>query len=101
MPGIASVSLLTPPSGSGVRPQLAWTPVAGATTYRVTVFAQDGRPYWSWEGGDSSVFLGGGADPLPDDAPGPRLVEGMTWVVFAADADGMPIAASAIAPIAP
>jgi hypothetical protein len=101
VPGIGSITLTTAAAGAGARPQLAWSPVGGAATYRVTVFAEDGRPYWSWEGPDASVFLGGGVEPLPSDAPGPLLRAGMSWVVFAADADGEPIASSAITPIAP
>jgi hypothetical protein len=101
IPGGAAVVLTTPQSGVGTRPLLEWQPVDGAATYRVTVFDGTGRPYWAWEGDTPSAYFGGGAEALPDEAPGPILGAGMSWVVFAADADGVPIAASAITPIAP
>jgi len=101
IPGIGSVTLSSAESGGGTRPELAWEPVDGATTYRVTVFDEQGRPYWAWEGAEASTFFGGGAQSLPEEAPGPILRAGMSWVVFAADAEGHPIAASAIRPLAP
>lgn len=65
----------------------------------MTVFGPDDAPYWSWEGAEPSVGVGG-AD-LPDEAAGPAISEGMSWVVVAHDADGAPIALSEQRPISP
>lgn len=89
--GLASIALLTPASGLGERPDLAWEAVAGAASYRVTVLAPDGAFYWAWTGVDTLVPLGG-SPRLSDAATGPRLVSGMTWTVVAFDAESRPLA---------
>jgi hypothetical protein len=99
--GIApTVELLTPESGSGIRPQLAWSPVDGGSYYLATVYAPDGTPYWTWTGTATAVHVGG--DPvLDDDRPGPSVVDGMSWGVVALDDQIVPIALSDRRPIAP
>lgn len=89
--GLESMVILTPTEGVGERPDLAWEPVEGASTYRVTVLTPDGSFYWGWLGPETSVPLGG-FPKLIDGATGPRVVSGMTWTVVAFDADMVPLA---------
>jgi hypothetical protein len=94
------VTLLTAVSGGSIRPTLEWEPVTGADHYVAFLYAPDGRVYWSWAGGATAVPVGG--EPrLRDDAPGPSVIEGMSWAVIAYDADLLPIAVSELRPIAP
>ena len=86
-----AVTLLTTASGGGTRPILAWEPVAGADRYGVYLYAPSGRLYWSWQGRETSVPVGG-VPQLREDAIGPSVIERMTWMVIAYDADQFPIA---------
>lgn len=96
----ATIELLTPVAGSGIRPLLEWAPVEGASYYMVVVDAPDGSPYWTWTGGATAVHVGG--DPvLADDRPGPSIIDGMTWGIVALDDEIVPIAYSERRAIAP
>lgn len=95
-----TIDLLTPPDGSGIRPELRWSAVGGADHYGVYLYAPDGSIYWSWSGRATAVPVGG--EPrLVDSAPGPSVVDGMTWAVIAYDADLLPLAISPLGAIAP
>ncbi len=84
--GLPAVVQLTPIAGGGPRPLLEWEPVAGAAGYVVWVYDPDGATYWTWMGPDTATHLGG-AVQLAEDRPGPRIVDGMSWVVGAVDDD--------------
>lgn len=86
---------------TGPKPQLAWEPVAGAARYMLVVYAASGETYWAWEGGSTSVYMGGSSEQPRADSAGPVIHEGMTWGVVGFDADGMLIGSSVRAPIAP
>ena len=98
--GLPAVVQLTPVTGAGQRPLFEWEPVAGAAGYSLFVYTPDGVPYWSWAGTDSSTYLGG-AVQIDDDKPGPRLSEGMSWVVSAVDASSQRIAVSELRWVSP
>ncbi len=72
-----------------------------ATRYTLLLLETDGKPYWAWEGAETSVYLGGGSEPPPEDSAGPILLRPMQWYVLAFDADGKIIAYSEKQPIAP
>ncbi len=95
-----AITINTPVSGGGTRPILAWEPVNGADRYGVYLYAPGGRLYWSWQGREPSVPVGG-RPQLREDALGPSVTEGMTWMVIAYDADQFPIAAGGLRPIDP
>lgn len=97
--GLARLTLLTPESGGGERPLLAWQPADGATLYYVLVFDPEGRTYWAWSTASTSVFMGGADLKLSIDIP--RIADGMTWAVLAIGADDLPVAQSERRPIAP
>lgn len=101
VPGLSDDVIVqtTPVSGGGDRPVLAWEAVDGAGDYVVMVHSDDDTPYWSWATSETQVRVG--LTDRPDTAPGPRVAEGMTWVVVARDGDGLPIATSPRRPIAP
>jgi hypothetical protein len=99
--GIAAIELLTPATGAGEKPLFEWTPVEGAARYSLILQFPDGRPYWAWSGDANSVYLGGLDTAPPADAAGPILLEGMTWAVFAFDAEGNMIGSSAVQAISP
>jgi hypothetical protein len=84
--GLPDVAQLTPLVGGGPRPLFEWAPTEGADGYMLWVYTPDGSPYWSWMGSDTSTYLGG-AVQLADDRPGPRVIDGMTWVIAAVDTD--------------
>lgn len=92
-----TITQLTPTSGAGLRPLLEWEPVSGAARYSVIVFNPDGSPWWSWGGDGTEVILGG----VSTDAPigGPVAKDGVTWVVFAFDADEALIGVSPQRPV--
>lgn len=95
-----SVDLLTTATGGGIRPLLEWEPHDNAGAYTVTVYAPDGSAYWSWTGSTTSVHVGG--EPVLDDtAPGPSVIDGMSWGVIALSDSFVPIATSHLAPIGP
>ena len=96
----ATIELLTPLQGSGIRPLLEWAPVDDAARYMVVVYAPDGSPYWASTSAATSVHVGG--DPvLTDDRPGPSVIDGMSWGVVALDDETVPISFSDRRPIAP
>ena len=84
-------AIATTEAAPGSNPLLAWSPVDGATLYRVVVLDPNGDAYWAWSGTDTSVHLGGNATPT---AVGARVFGEMTWQVSAFDADGAPLAIS-------
>ena len=94
------VTLLTPTSGSGRRPLLEWTPVAGADHYGAYLYAPSGAIYWAWSGRRTAIHVGG-EPQLRDRAAGPSVSRGMTWAVIAYNADMLPIAASELRSISP
>jgi hypothetical protein len=95
-----AITINTPVSGGGTRPILAWDPVDSADRYGVYLYAPNGQLYWSWQGRESSVPVGG-RPQLREDALGPSVAEGMTWMVIAYDVDQFPIAVGGLHPIAP
>lgn len=98
--GLPPVELSTEQSGGGDRPLLEWVPVEGVDVYGVYLYAPDESIYWTWQGYETSVFVGGETQ-LPDSMPGPSVVDGMTWSVVGFDADFLPVAVSDVRPIAP
>ena len=94
------ITLLTPTSGSGPRPVLAWEAADGADRYGVYLYDSKGELYWSWQGRETEIPVGG-RPRLVDEAPGPRVAEGMTWTVIGLNADQLPVAAGGPQPIAP
>ncbi|HEX4983472.1 MAG TPA: hypothetical protein VFV63_17330 [Ilumatobacteraceae bacterium] len=100
IPGTAAIALLTDGTGLGARPLLRWEAAEGAVSYVVSVNTPSGGPMWAWEGSVTEVSFGGGpADDL--DTTGAQLVGPATWFVAALDADGVVIASSAPADLAP
>lgn len=98
--GLAEIELTTAHRGGGQRPLLEWSAVEGADTYGVYLYAPDETIYWSWQGGERSVFVGG-ENQLPDSVSGPSVIDGMTWSVVAYDAALVPVGSSELRPIAP
>jgi hypothetical protein len=98
--GLDPIVLLTPASGGGQRPLLEWEPVPGAVVYMVVVYGVDGSATWSTITEATSIYVGG-RQPIPEANSGPRITDGSSWVVYADDVDGLVIAASGRAPIAP
>jgi hypothetical protein len=97
---LPGMTLTTPTSGNGSRPLLAWESVEGADWYSVYLYGPDQGLYWSWQGRETSVPVGG-RPQLNDKAPGPSVADGMTWSVVAYDSHDMPIASGGPRPIAP
>ena len=86
---LSSIEGLMMAYASDGAPMLLWTPLAGATTYRVEIFSEDGNPLWN---GDVA------APPMrwPSNLP---PVKGMyRWRVEAQDAAGA-IARSRLTPV--
>lgn len=100
-PGVAVITLTTSETGAGLKPLLAWEPVEEAAEYQVTVYTPGKEPYWAWHGEATSVYLGGGDTPPPEDSVGPALAEGMWWAVLAFDADGRIVGSSVLGQISP
>lgn len=100
-PGVATITLLTPRQGAGEKPLLKWEPVSGAVRYGLVVYDADGGAYWSWQGEETSVYLGGTQDPPPEGSAGPVLGPGMSWGVMAFDAGGRLVASSGQSPLSP
>lgn len=73
---------------SGNGPALVWTPVGGATSYRVEIFFEDGRPLWSGEVKEP---------PLRWPAAAPRASGRYRWRVEALGEGGV-MARSPLAP---
>jgi len=70
-------------------PMFVWTPVPEATGYRIELFTEDGRPYWSAE-----VT----APPTPWPAELPRVKGAYRWRVEAIGSGG-PVARSRLMPL--
>jgi hypothetical protein len=100
VPDAATIVQITPTSGGGTRPLLAWEPVDGAAEYLVIVFADDAQPYWSTITDQTETHIGG-AQAIPEGVDGPQVADGYSWAVYADDETGAPIASSALRPIAP
>ena len=95
------VTLLGPAqTNAGVGPTFEWTPVDGATSYRLSVVGPDG-PIWVWEGTETTVALALRPDPRPASAPALEIVAGSSWSVAALDAAGDLIAISGNRPVSP
>jgi len=94
------IVLLTPTSGEGSRPLLAWEPVPGAEFYSLVVYGPDNQPYWGSLLTDAQTYVGGPIQ-LKEGRPGPRVIDGMSWMVIASDGDLSPVATSQLRPIAP
>ncbi len=92
---IEHMTLMTDSDGGGPRPQLAWDSVQGADYYLAVLYAEDGRPYWSWLGAESEIYVGGLSEepPPPEIAVRPIVIGCMTWMTTAYSPDGVPIAA--------
>lgn len=97
---LEGIALLTPTTGGGTRPVLEWEGVEEADRYGVYLYDPEGKLFWSWQGRETSIPVGG-RPRLVEDALGPRVAEGMTWIVIAFDADQMPVAAGGPRAIAP
>lgn len=95
--GLESITQTTPVAGGGPRPLLSWEPVDGAAAYTVVVFDGEGTPWWSWRGEATEVFIGGFETSF--EMGGPRAGPGVTWVVFAYDAEGSAIGVSEQRPL--
>lgn len=90
----------TDTEGGGRRPLLAWEPAEGAAGYTIVVFDGDGSPYWAALTSETQIYIGGSTQ-IPDGNDGPIISEGYQWVVYADDADGVPIGSSPLRPISP
>jgi len=100
-PGISDVLLLTDSSGVGAKPLFQWDSVTGASRYQLTVFDEDGKPYWAWEGANTQIYMGGTDTQPPEDSSGPSIEEAYTWTVVAYSSDGKVLAASEVRTISP
>lgn len=98
--GVELMEQFTPTSGGGVHPILEWSAVDSAARYYVIVSAPSGRVYWAWRTEDTSIPVGG-LPRLNEDAAGPAVSAGMSWVVTALDAEGSIVGISARRPISP
>ena len=101
VPGITAITIATPNEGAGGKPLFEWEAVPGAVRYSLVLFSADGQPYWSWEGSETKVYLGGTQEQPEEDSPGPTLYEEMSWHVAAFDAEGQLIAVSPETSISP
>lgn len=102
LPDAEPMELVTPGSGGGAWPVLAWEPVEGAASYEATLYAASGEAYWSWTGEATEVRVGAfPEEPTEDSTIGPQVHEPMTWDVVARDDEGAIIAQSGERPIAP
>lgn len=99
--GVSEVILTTPEEGAGVKPQFTWQALDGATNYIVVVYTPERESYWAWSGAETSVYMGGGDTPPPDDSAGPILSAGMWWTVIGFDANDRMIGNSILKPISP
>lgn len=97
---VPAIEQLTAVSGGGSRPMLEWTALDGADRYFVFVNAPSGGVYWAWRTSETAVPVGG-FPQLDEDAAGPAVSEGMTWVVMALDAEGNVVGISPRRPISP
>jgi hypothetical protein len=100
-PGVSLIQQLTAAEDVGAQPLFEWQAVEDAARYVLLVIDTDGRAYWSWEGAETAVYLGGGTDVPPEDSAGPKLLRPMTWMVFAFDEAESLIGVSASSPITP
>jgi hypothetical protein len=88
-----NVVQLTDTEGVGRRPLLAWEPAEGAAGYTIVVFDGDNSPYWAALTSETEIYIGGSTQ-IPEGNDGPIISEGYQWVVYADDADGVPIGSS-------
>jgi squalene cyclase len=98
---VDEVKLLTPKKGGGIRPVLRWRPVEGVVTYLLVVQDKKGRAYWSWQGAETEVPMGGGEKPSKPGSGGPRVAKGYKWIVSAFGPNGELLAISKRRPISP
>lgn len=98
--GADPVIQLTPTEGVGVRPTFDWEAVEGAGSYFLVVKDDAGAAYWTWDGSETSIPLGGAE--FPDDfGNGPTIGPGYKWSVSAYATDGTFLAISGDRPISP
>ena len=64
------------------------------------VYTEARAPYWAAVTTEPEVYVGGPVQ-IPDDRDGPRVAALYTWVVYADDADGTPLASSPLRTISP
>jgi hypothetical protein len=100
-PSVEQVTLLTPKQGKGIRPVFRWEPVPDAANYLLVVQNKKGRAYWSWQGTETEVPMGGGEKPTKPGSGGPRVADGYRWIVSAFGAGGELLAISKRRPISP
>jgi hypothetical protein len=98
---VDEVKLLTKKQGGGIRPVFRWEPVDGAATYLLVVHDRKGRAYWSWQGSETKVPMGGGEKPSKPGSGGPRIAKGYKWIVSAFGPNGELLAISKRRPISP
>src|SRR5262245_57400235 len=75
------IQLLTPKKGQGIRPVFRWASVEGATEYLLVVLDKRGRAYWSWQGSETEIPMGGGEKPSKPGSGAPRVAKGYKWIV--------------------
>mgnify|MGYP001084730826 FL=1 len=80
-------------------PTLSWQPVDAAASYWLVLHDADGEPFWAWTGTDTSIRVGGGGSP--DINQTAALHQEMTWRVAAFDGEGVLVALSDPAALAP
>jgi hypothetical protein len=101
LPDTKEIKQTTKKQDAGRHPVLGWKAVSGAARYLLVVQTPKGNPYWSWEGTENRVRLGGGPLDAPNNSPGATLTRKMVWFVVAFDEAGAIIASSAKRTIAP
>lgn len=100
-PNIATLKLLTETQGIGEKPLLIWDAAENAGYYQLVVFDEAGKPYWTWEGSATQIYLGGTDSQPPADSSGPVISNGYSWAVVAYNAKDQVIASSAVRSISP
>ena len=95
------IKLLAKQTGVGPHPILRWKAASGAARYLVVVQTPRGRPYWTWQGTETSVRFGGGPLDAPKNTEGASLVGSKVWFVIGFDAQGDAVASSGKRKISP
>jgi len=97
---LEAILLENPTSGGGTLQKLSWSSVEGVDRFDIFVFGTGGDLYWSWSTPKTSVFIGG-IETQNLNAPGPRILPGMTWSVLGFDATDVLVAQSEVRAISP
>jgi len=91
---VALVELVAPDLVvTDVAPEFVWAPVPGAVSYRLVVLGAT-EPVWAWEGGATSIRLGGLTADAGSAFPAPEIGAVTTWSVAALDGEGNVVAVS-------